>query len=578
MKMSRIMKYVLVQTLLCCLLVFSGDIRLNSQSRKSYNGLSRNMEQAIRLYHNGQDNDAMDRFMDILIKGTPSEKSLANEYISRITLRMNSGVSYPGAAAKSSPVMYHDNSAPSASDVPLGIKQVDSYEARNAEERKELINKRMKSKISVMRRAVLLKLSRSRAVKIYMEKNIPKALSLNTKFLFSNDISFKAGSTQILADIAGLLFAMGKAHCLILPDGTIDGNVKIINIRRALALNAFLVERGISSSRLDVNLIGSDIELPSNLRNIKGLVIIFDNETKFNLEPPKNLKNKAPQISLGIFPTSIAAYENEGAIIEFSVFKTPFGSPTWKFQIFQVRDNKSMFLVREIDGHGAQYHQSFWNGKKDFFGETYPSGQYIFALRATNVEGKESVTRKLLLLKDRPGKKKPVKVKSKNIFSKAKNAELKKERRYAFQKKKTRGNSYKIRPKADLSAGVKPENSFPPAGVSTKEAVEQQTEFTGHVSYKIYFKSGSNTITSNSRKKLLQVADTMNYYPMARIELIGYAYSGEPNSEAMAQSRANFVVSQLSGKYGIKKSRIDATTSIVEVPKSIVEIKMLGNN
>ena len=105
MKMSRIMKYVLVQTLLCCLLVFSGDIRLNSQSRKSYNGLSRNMEQAIRLYHNGQDNDAMDRFMDILIKGTPSEKSLANEYISRITLRMNSGVSYPGAASKSSPVL-----------------------------------------------------------------------------------------------------------------------------------------------------------------------------------------------------------------------------------------------------------------------------------------------------------------------------------------------------------------------------------------------------------------------------------------------------------------------------------------
>ena len=31
------------------------------------------MEQAIRLYHEGQDTEAMDRFMQILVKGTPSE-------------------------------------------------------------------------------------------------------------------------------------------------------------------------------------------------------------------------------------------------------------------------------------------------------------------------------------------------------------------------------------------------------------------------------------------------------------------------------------------------------------------------
>ena len=116
--------------------------------------------------------------MDILIKGTPLEKSLANEYISKITLRMNSGVSYPGTASNSSHAApaksYNAGSAPAA-DVPLGIKQVDSYDTRNAEERKELINKKIKSKIGAMRRAVLLKLSKSSAVKIYMEKNIPKA-------------------------------------------------------------------------------------------------------------------------------------------------------------------------------------------------------------------------------------------------------------------------------------------------------------------------------------------------------------------------------------------------------------------
>ena len=75
----------------------------------------------------------------------------------------------------------------------------------------------------------------------------------------------------------------------------------------------------------------------------------------------------------------------------------------------------------------------------------------------------------------------------------------------------------------------------------------------------------------------MQVADTMNYYPLARLKLIGYAYSGEPNSEAVAQNRADFVVSQLSTKYGISKSRMDVSSRIAEVPKSIVEIKMLGN-
>lgn len=581
------MKYVFVQTLICSLLIFSGDVRLSSQSRKSYDGLSRSMEQAIRLYRNGQDNQAMDRFMDILIKGTPSEKSLANEYISKITLRMNSGVSYPGSPATQASPAYSGaasqasgvgsiksySAAPETSSVPLGMKQVDHYAAANSQERRELINKRIKSKITEIRRSVLLKLNKSKAVKIYMEQGIPKALALNTKYLFSKGTAFKSGSTQILSDISGLLFAMGKAHCLILPEGTIQGDAKIVNIRRALALNSYLTERGLSSSRIDVNLIGSDINLPSKLRDIRGLVIIFDHETSFNLEPPQNLKNKGPQISLGIFPTAIATYENEGAIIEFSIFKTPFGSPTWKFQIFQLRDNKSMFLVKEVSGHGEQYHQSFWNGKKDFFGEAYPPGQYIFSLRATNAEGRESVTRRLLLLKERPGTKKEVKVKSKNLsFASAKKTSSRIENRYAFQDVKRKGSSYKSRPK------VGDKFVAPMAKAPIKERIEKQTEFIGHVSYKIYFKSGSNTITSNSRKKLLQVADTMNYYPAAKIELVGYAYSGEPNSEAMAQSRANFVVSQLSGKYGIKKSRIHDSTKIVEVPKSIVEIKMLGND
>ena len=63
---------------------------------------------------------------------------------------------------------------------------------------------------------------------------------------------------------------------------------------------------------------------------------------------------------------------------------------------------------------------------------------------------------------------------------------------------------------------------------------------------------------------------------MAKIKLIGYAYSGEANSETMAQNRVNYVSMRLSSKYKIEKDRMDISTQISDAPKSIVEIKMLG--
>src|SRR5665213_456601 len=52
-------------------------------------GLSRPMRTAIHFYEQGDDMQAMDRFMEILTKGDPTERSMANEYINLITHRMN---------------------------------------------------------------------------------------------------------------------------------------------------------------------------------------------------------------------------------------------------------------------------------------------------------------------------------------------------------------------------------------------------------------------------------------------------------------------------------------------------------
>src|SRR3989339_360875 len=92
MKMMPKLKFPAAAAVFAVLVFFGGNFSELPAQPDSRAGLSRSTEQAIRLYHEGQDNEAMDRFMDILVKGTPSEKSLANSYISRITLRMNTGI------------------------------------------------------------------------------------------------------------------------------------------------------------------------------------------------------------------------------------------------------------------------------------------------------------------------------------------------------------------------------------------------------------------------------------------------------------------------------------------------------
>ena len=62
-------------------------------------GLSRPMRVAVQFYEQGEDIQAMDRFMEILTKGDPSERSMANEYINLITHRMNTGGGKDGAPA-----------------------------------------------------------------------------------------------------------------------------------------------------------------------------------------------------------------------------------------------------------------------------------------------------------------------------------------------------------------------------------------------------------------------------------------------------------------------------------------------
>jgi outer membrane protein OmpA-like peptidoglycan-associated protein len=586
--------------MLALLFAASGPISPDLSAQTSRSGVSRSMEQAIRLYHEGESTEAMDRFMDILVKGSPSEKALANEYITKITLRMNTGVNTVKDRG-AEPTTLTEVSQPGTTgikrDTPLGIqtRQLDEEEADSARReddaaQRERVAANISSKIAEMRRSLLLELSRAAPVKVYMGADgMPKALTLDGNYFFATDTAFRSGTETMLGNVSGLLFTLGKANILILPEGSAEGDVKIKSIRRALALNSYFESRGVSKSRLEVNLTGTEIHFPKELTSISGIIIIFDYEKQPRLKDLEDLQTKGPKVSLGIYPTAISVHKNEGAIVEFSAFESPIGQPTWKFQIFQMQADGTRLLLQEISGSGSQYNQSFWNGRKKFFGANYPAGKYMFTVTATDVEGRDTSLTRLLLVRPSPEEEKALQAKAavakKDVKESVAPSGLKSRTlggKAVRAKGASAGKSLKSKSSARKPSARKaiPARKAAPepdseAGDSAPESAPQG-ERSGQVSYKIYF-NDNNSLTSASEKRLAQVAETMRYYPMANIQLTGFAYSGEPNADTLAENRVNTVAARLESKYKVDRSRMDMVSKVTEANKAVVEIKLTGN-
>ena len=605
---TRALKFTL-PGLLALLFAAAGPLSTDLAAQAARGGISRSMEQAIRLYHEGEDTEAMDRFMDILVKGSPSEKALANDYISKITLRMNTGVNTVKDRG-AEPTTLTEVSAPRGAEekrqTPLGARaqprdeEEEAFDKRDDDAaQRERVAEKISSKISQMRRDILLELSRSNPVKVYMGGDgMPRALTLDPNYFFASETTFKAGTDRYLGLLSGLLFTLGKANVLLLPEGSAEGDVKIKSIRRALALNSYFESRGVSKSRLEVNLTGTEVRFPKELTSISGIIILFDYDKAPRLKDLEDLQTKGPKVSLGIYPTAIAVHANEGAIVEFSAFESPMGQPSWKFQIYQIQADRSRLLLQEMSGSGSQYNQSFWNGRKKFFGAPYPSGRYMFTVTAADNEGKETSLSRLLVIRPTPEEEKAAAgraaaqkaavrenvsasgLKSKSLGKGVKGgasgkvlkaAPSKKGRAVPKKAAKKAPAKKKAAPAAEEEAAAPAEEPAAPAGDAAG-----QGELSGQVSYRIYFME-NNALTAASGKRLAQVAETMGYYPMANIRLIGYAYSGEANAEAVAETRVNKIASILSEKYSIDQSRMELSSKVSEATKPMVEIKLAGN-
>lgn len=614
MKIMNAAKLVLPGTL-ALLLAAAGPLSPNVSAQAAKPGVSRSMEQAIRLYHEGQDSEAMDRFMDILVKGSPSEKALANEYITKITLRMNTGVNTVkdrGAEPTTLTEVSRPKTAASPrQEAPVGVnlrettaddEDADRAARDDAEAQRDRVNEKIAAKIAAMRRDILLELGRTDAVKVYMGADgMPKALTLDPNYFFAAETTFRPGTDRMLGLLSGLLFTLGKANSLMLPEGSAEGDVKIKSIRRAIALNSYFESRGISKSRLEVNLTGTEVRFPKELTNISGLIILFDYDKQPRLKDLEDLQTKGPKVSLGIYPTAISVFNNEGAIVEFSAFESPIGIPSWKFQVFQVQKDGSRLLLQEISGSGQQFNQSFWNGRQKFFGAAYPSGKYMFTVTAADTEGRETSLSRLLAVRPTPEEEKaalarqaakpsadrvtdsgvktralnPKGVKGavpgKTLGAGKKGKPLKK----APPKKKGKAAAKK-RPAPPPEDGAEAPGEAPPAEEAAKTSeAPAPGELSGQFSYKVFF-TDDNKLTSASEKRLAQVAENIGYYPGAKLQLTGYAYSGEPNADAVAENRVNTVAARLSEKYKVDRERMDTSSKVSEATKAMVEIKLTG--
>lgn len=509
-----------------------GFIACLSYSQANY---SRQMQQAIRLYQEGKNSDAMDRFMDILVSGTPEEKAVANEYISKIT----QGVS-PTSSQQSSVNIktVSEISAPAKdtkSQVEVLKPQSSSSVSSNAAQETQItdqsqISKKVSDKIKQIRTDILVSLYRKNFVKFYMNEANEKPLYilLKEEQIFNENMTFNEKLTDDLKALSGLLVSLGRVSVTIIPNGAILGNMKISNVRKSSILHSFFTSYGISPSKIKLDMVANNIQVSKKVDDLEGILLIVN----YDKEPDNVLSDmSSPGVYVSAYPEKIDSSKDEAAIVEFAVImgKNPLAS--WK--LFLKRKDKSgkTYEVQKIEGTDPSSSQILFNGREKIIGNLYPPGEYEFSLEASDVKGNNSFAKRSIYLRTEE----------------------------KFVQKEVDTSKSKV-----ISA--KPLSS---SSASTKTSPQNQSKQKFQL-YKIYFEPDTFNITENSKIKIDQM---MEEHKKAKktIMLVGYAYSKEKNPKTTALKRANTVKNFITKNYKINPKNIIVNYKVVDIKKVIVE-------
>jgi outer membrane protein OmpA-like peptidoglycan-associated protein len=611
-----------------------GSLHLFAQDNSANQNLSREMQLAIRYYEKGDDTEAMDRFMTILTSGDPAERNLANEYINLITRRMNTGERTPtapasrrpdaavaespaapttAAAAASAPRapeilvepaprgdpaaavspaprrMAAPAPAPAPVQAPVPERQIIA-ETPAPQADKSLMRKEIKSKIRSAVESGLRDLRASDGVKVLMMENgDPQAVALPSSLLFQQGIGFQKEAGPVLDALTRMIFGLGSAQAIILPEGTAVGDAKILDMRRTMGVSSQLLSAGIAPSRVKVNLLNTQVEIPTPLMDFKGVVVLFIYNQPMNLTVEGSLGEEGgPPLSLGIYPPSFRPDKGEGAIIEFSVEDPPAGLVSWKFQLLQPAEGEARDLapLQDIAGGSPVFHQIYWNGRQNYFGPPLAAGRYECVLTATDAKNRQRTLHRWIQLIDSsapPGAPMAAAKPAASAPAGAPPTELAPgSKADTLVKDQPEINAVEIGKTGAVESAPAPKKhrkrAAPPAEKSASAdaaPVKPMKPDTGN--FELAFNANTHQLTREAERQLEQVAQTMVYYPMENLKIVGYAESAETDSAGLAERRAQMVASLLINKYQIEPKKIQVTSTVVETPTHKVEIDFVKN-
>lgn len=588
----------------------------SQESDDARSGLSRPMRAAILFYERGDDVQAMDRFMEILTKGEPTERSMANEYLNLITQRMNATGSAGSAtaprpvvpAAPATPVKPGASAAPAASlsaapapvaapvaaDVASPVvpgppapqaSRGDDMTAPN----KAVMRKEIRARLRAAQEKSVSDLKAVEGVRVAMRENgDPEAIGIPSAALFQAGTAFQRDATRLLDPLSKLVFSLGSTQVLILPEGTSLGDAKVLDMRRTMGISSHLYQAGVAPPRVRVNLLNTQVDIPKGLQDFKGVVIVFQYNQPMNLVVESAVGDElGPPISLGVYPQQIRPFRNQGAIIEFSVSDPPTGLVSWKFQILQPsRDGTELAPLQEVVGGGPVFHQIFWNGRQNYFGSPLASGRYECVLSAMDAKNRqrtlhrwiqvlddEGATEKLLAAppSEQPAAPSTATAPSADLHGEGdkplvsgvkpaapESTTISKPKAASASKRKVVKRPLRGKKAAKADKGKEAKSAQPKVEAAPEPTPEPSG---GH--YELSFNKNTHQMTQGADKSLAKAAKELANYPLEALKVVGHAAADEQDPATLADRRAKMVAGLLVNRYQVepKKIRISSSAS-----------------
>ncbi|WP_424244078.1 hypothetical protein Dip510_001268 [Elusimicrobium posterum] len=242
---------------------------------------------------------------------------------------------------------------------------------------------------------VVEELQKTKGVKIYFRNNDVDAIDMDSSVIFADSNNFSISGKKTLDLIYTLMILSPNPSFVVLPPGSYTDKVTLPGVKQAVSLSTYFIYKGVSPAKLSYNMGLYNQQPPAKFSNLDGLSIVFDYDAVPELEMSSS-GEKLPLMSLGIIPSSMSIKEgtNTGLLFDYSVIQTANPISRWYLQIIQHSSDGGYYIVRQVEGAGPVYNQTYWNGRKNFFGELLPAGKYTVMLTAIDSNNQSKVLRR----------------------------------------------------------------------------------------------------------------------------------------------------------------------------------------